>query len=158
MADTVSPKIRSAMMRSVRNRHTQPEIAVRRAAHKLGYRFRLHRKDLPGTPDIVFPRLRVVFFVHGCFWHQHADCSRSRLPTTRRRFWKKKLLQNVARDAKATKLLQASGWRVCEIWECQTRNPLSLESFIMELLSALRPTVPTGDPRMSVSRRPSCRG
>ena len=137
MADTVSPKIRSAMMRAVRTRHTRPEIAVRRVAHRMGYRFRLHRGDLPGTPDIVFPKLRLVCFVHGCFWHQH-DCRRGGLPATRKPFWQKKLLRNVSRDSQAMLLLRQSGWRVCVIWECQTRDAESLERLVKRLLATYK--------------------
>ncbi len=113
---------RSAQMRLVRDRDTRPEMVVRRLAHALGYRFRLHRRDLPGVPDLVFPGRRRLVFVHGCFWHRHGDpaCWRSRLPKSRPEFWVPKLSANAARDATVEAALRASGWQVLVIWECET--------------------------------------
>lgn len=113
---------RSAQMRLVRDRDTRPEMVVRRIAHGLGYRFRLHRRDLPGAPDLVFPGRRKIVFVHGCFWHRHGDpaCWRSRLPKSRPEFWVPKLSANAARDAAVEATLRAAGWRVLVVWECET--------------------------------------
>lgn len=112
---------RSALMARVKNRHTGPELRVRSLLHRLGYRFRLHRRDLPGSPDIVLPRHRKVIFVHGCFWHGH-DCPRGARPITRTDFWDAKLDRNVVRDREDTSGLEAAGWRVLVLWECQTKN------------------------------------
>ncbi len=113
---------RSAQMALVKGKNTRPELRVRRLAHALGYRFRLHRRDLPGTPDLVFPGRRAVIFVHGCFWHRHPapGCWRARLPKSRPEFWVPKLEANVARDAEQIAALEALGWRVLVIWECET--------------------------------------
>lgn len=100
-----------------------PELAIRRMLHALGYRFRLHRKDLPGKPDLVFPSRRAVLFVHGCFWHQHQNCKIARIPRTNLDYWVPKLARNVERDAQNQKLLAASGWRSMIVWECQTQDP-----------------------------------
>ncbi len=113
-------------MRAVRREGTGPEIAVRKAAHALGLRFRLHRKDLPGTPDLVFPKHRVCLFVHGCFWHRHPGCSKATTPKTRRDYWIPKFEENVARDARVAQALHDAGWRVETIWECETRDPIRL--------------------------------
>lgn len=123
--DIVSPETRSRMMRRIQGKNTGPEMAVRSAAHRLGLRFRLHVKDLPGRPDLVFPRYRTVVFVHGCFWHRH-DCSLAATPKTHMEFWQKKFDENVERDARNRRQLQKSGWRVLEIWECETRDSVTL--------------------------------
>ena len=113
-------------MRAVRGKDTKPELAVRRAAHNLGLRFRLFRADLPGRPDMTFPRWRTVVFVNGCFWHRHPHCARSMLPKTNRNFWKKKLERNVRRDRSNYALLAKRGWRVLVVWECEiTRSDVS---------------------------------
>lgn len=114
-------------MRAVRRANTTPEILVRKAAHSLGLRFRLHRRDLPGTPDLVFPKLRTVVFVHGCFWHRHAKCARATTPKTRAAFWLDKFDANVARDKRTTAKLRALGWRVIVIWECETGDTARLQ-------------------------------
>ena len=108
-------------MARVRATNTRPEIAVRRLVHGLGYRFRLHRRDLPGTPDLVLPRYRAVVFVHGCFWHQHTCRRGRRRPSSNQAYWGPKLARNVARDASAKRALEAMGWRVLTIWECEVR-------------------------------------
>lgn len=123
MSDRYSADKRSAIMSRVRAANTRPEIAVRRLFHRLGYRFRLHRRDLPGTPDLVLPKYRAVVFVHGCFWHQH-DCRRGRRrPASNRAYWEPKLARNVERDESAKIALQRMGWRVLTIWECQIDEP-----------------------------------
>jgi len=122
MSDQLDSRARSELMRRVQGKHTKPEIAVRRVAHALGYRFRLHRRDLPGRPDIVFASRRKVIFVHGCFWHRHSECRRASTPTTRRDFWEAKFARNVARDTRKERELREAGWGVLVIWECETRD------------------------------------
>ena len=118
--DPLSAAERSALMGRVRSADTAPELAVRRLAHALGFRFRLQRRDLPGTPDLTFPRLRAVVFVHGCFWHRHA-CRRGRAePATRPAFWRRKFAANIARDRRVVRALRRMGWRVLIVWECET--------------------------------------
>ena len=118
--DTFTRAQRSRIMRLVRSQDTQPEMAVRRLAHGLGYRFRLHRKDLPGKPDLVFPSRGKIIFVHGCFWHQHRCKRGSRTPSSRQEYWLGKLQGNVARDKAVLRRLRKLGWGVMVIWECQT--------------------------------------
>nr|WP_279593688.1 DNA mismatch endonuclease Vsr [Pseudodesulfovibrio sp. S3-i] len=122
MVDTFVKTKRSSIMSSIVSKDTKPEIQVRKLLHALGYRFRLHRKDLPGTPDIVLPRRKSVIFVHGCFWHLHPGCKRATMPKTNVEFWEKKLKGNVSRDAKAIEQLQDLGYRCLVIWECETKN------------------------------------
>jgi DNA mismatch endonuclease (patch repair protein) len=124
-------------MSSIGRRDTKPEIAVRRLAHSLGFRFRLHRRDLPGTPDIVFPRLRKVIFVHGCWWHRHAGCSKAAPPKSNAAFWEAKFERNVRRDERVTSELEASGWRVGVIWECETRHVDRLEARLITFLGPI---------------------
>lgn len=121
----VDPR-RSKLMARVRQRNTAPEIIVRRTAHMLGYRFRLHRRDLPGSPDVVFPSRRKVIFVHGCFWHRHPGCKKATTPKTRREFWKEKFRQNKKRDARNIHSLSTLGWKVLVVWECETRDTKKL--------------------------------
>ncbi|MES0171904.1 DNA mismatch endonuclease Vsr [Mesorhizobium sp. M0006] len=113
-------------MARIRSKNTQPEMIVRRALHSLGKRFRVHRTDLPGSPDIVLPRHRIVVFVHGCFWHRHPGCRLSSVPKTRVNFWTEKFELNVQRDVRKAAALQALGWRVVTVWECETRHRESL--------------------------------
>jgi DNA mismatch endonuclease (patch repair protein) len=110
-------------MRRVATRGSKPEMIVRRALHALGYRFRLHRRDLPGSPDIVLPRRRTAIFVHGCFWHRHAGCRRTTTPKTRAAFWQAKFDANVARDRRVIAALEEDGWRIEVVWECETLEP-----------------------------------
>lgn len=113
---------RSNTMRAVKSKDTAPEMAVRRLLHSQGYRYRLHRRDLPGKPDLVFPRRRKVIFVHGCFWHGH-DCKRgNRQPKTNINYWRQKIARNCERDASHLRWLRETGWRVLVIWECQTKS------------------------------------
>lgn len=135
MVDFVSQEKRSKIMRGVKSVDTKPEMLVRRAMHRLGYRFRLHRKDLPGRPDIVLPRHNLVVFVHGCFWHQHTGCKDGRLPSSNTEFWVRKFSANQARDAKHIAALKELGWRVEVIWECQTRDPDRLNARLSELFA-----------------------
>lgn len=126
----------SERMRRIRKKDTKPEMAVRRLVHAMGFRFRLHRADLPGTPDLVFPRLRKVIFVHGCFWHQH-DCRLgAKQPRANPDYWLPKLARNVERDKRAREKLADNGWQVLVIWECQTKPADQLRAEIQEFLGA----------------------
>lgn len=109
-------------MAGIRGKNTAPELTVRRALFAAGLRFRLHRKDLPGKPDIVLPGRKIAIFVHGCFWHQHAGCRYAKIPASNRDFWVRKLLANVARDQRAVSDLRTAGWRVLIVWECFVRR------------------------------------
>jgi DNA mismatch endonuclease, patch repair protein len=122
VADVLTPEQRRRNMRRIRSRDTKPELIIRRGLHALGLRFRLHRKDLPGTPDIVFPKYKAVIQVHGCFWHGH-DCPMFKWPSTRPEFWKKKIVGNRQRDQAAFLALRKSGWRVLVVWECALFGP-----------------------------------
>lgn len=113
-------------MSRIKSRDTQPERAVRSLLHRLGYRFRLHRADLPGKPDIVLPRYKTVIFVNGCFWHRHEGCRFSYNPKSRIDFWQKKFLDNVLRDQRAQESLVASSWKVIVVWECELRDQAAL--------------------------------
>lgn len=126
MADVHTKPQRRRNMQAIRGKDTKPECKVRSALHQLGYRFRLHRPDLPGKPDIVLPRHRTVIFVHGCFWHRHPNCRFAYTPKSRVEFWQRKFADNVRRDRRAAKQLRKAGWRVVTIWECQTRQPTRL--------------------------------
>mgnify|MGYP001766130379 CR=1 FL=1 len=121
MVDVVAPAVRSRMMAGIRGRDTKPEMLLRRALHRRGFRFRLHRGDLPGRPDIVLPRWRAVILAHGCFWHGH-DCHLFRLPATRADFWRAKIERNRAVDARAMAGLAQEGWRVAVVWECALKG------------------------------------
>ena len=121
-------------MAAIKSKNTKPEIAVRKNLHALGYRFRLHRKDLPGKPDIVLPKYKTVIFVNGCFWHQHKGCKYSRLPKTNIDFWKRKLEGNTQRDKLKQSKLKDMGWKVINIWECQTKEIDDIRNFIKEHL------------------------
>ena len=127
MIDIVDSKRRSEIMARIRGRDTAPELAVRRIAHRMGLRFRLHRKDLPGRPDLVFPKHRLVVFVHGCFWHRHEGCRRASTPKSNISFWVEKFAANVDRDARHEAALRALGWRVLVIWQCETGDDATLE-------------------------------
>ncbi|NEX92973.1 very short patch repair endonuclease [Caulobacter sp. 17J65-9] len=122
MADVVDSRTRSRMMAGIRGRDTTPELLIRRALHRAGFRFRLNVRSLPGTPDIVLPKYRAAIFIHGCFWHRHEGCRYATHPATRPEFWAQKFQQNVERDARARALLKQAGWRVATIWECGTRK------------------------------------
>lgn len=119
--DVVDKATRSRMMAGIGGRNTRPEIIVRRALHAAGFRFRLHRRDLPGRPDLVLPRHQVVVFVHGCFWHRHEGCRLASMPTTNRAFWEQKFNENTQRDRRALEGLLTAGWRVAVVWECSLK-------------------------------------
>lgn len=121
-------------MRRIRSRDTQPELQVRSLVHRLGFRFRLHRADLPGKPDIVFPSLRKVIFVHGCFWHLHGRCREGRIPNSRIDYWEPKLLRNKIRDKATRAELRKLGWSIMVIWECELKDEDKLERRITDFL------------------------
>lgn len=121
-------------MSRVKGRDTGPEILVRSFIHRMGLRFRIHRRDLPGNPDIVLPRHGKLIFVHGCFWHGHERCLRSKRPTTHEKFWNRKLDQNLRRDERYQKILRRLGWKVLVVWECETRKPQKLRPKLKEFL------------------------
>ena len=126
-ADTVTSEVRSRMMAGIRGKNTKPEIAIRSALHRRGFRFCLHRKSLPGKPDLVFPKHRAVILVHGCFWHGHG-CHLFKWPKTREGYWMEKISSNIARDRRQLLALTDTGWRVATVWECalkgRTRMPI----------------------------------
>lgn len=133
MTDVLTPAQRRRNMQAVRGRDTTPELVVRRIAHRLGMRFRLHRAGLPGRPDLVFPKLGTAVFVHGCFWHLHA-CRYGRVvPATNPDFWLKKRSENAARDRRKTAALRRTGWSVRVIWECETRAPEKIERVLLSI-------------------------
>ncbi|RAU21674.1 very short patch repair endonuclease [Paramagnetospirillum kuznetsovii] len=134
MVDHVPVEKRSEIMRAVKPKDTTPELLVRRMAHRLGLRFRLHVKKLPGCPDIVFSRKKTVIFVHGCFWHRHQDCKKATTPKSNLKFWEEKFLRNVERDAEDRRKLERLGWRVCVIWQCETAPPDRLEQLLRHIL------------------------
>lgn len=133
--DHLTPDKRSANMAKVKGANTRPELAVRRLLHRLGYRFRLHRADLPGRPDIVLPKHKTVIFVHGCFWHRHPGCARATTPQTRVEFWNAKFDRTVERDRAQMRELEASGWRVVILWECETRKVKNLGDHLRCILA-----------------------
>ena len=139
MTDVYSSEKRSAVMRRVKGRDTAPELKVRKALTRLGARYRLHRKDLPGNPDIVMPGRRLALFVHGCFWHGH-DCARgARVPKQNRDYWVAKIGRNVARDVESRAALADLGWRVETIWECELKDTAALGTRLAALLASCPP-------------------
>ncbi len=134
--DSLSPRERSRRMSLIRAKDTKPEMRLRRLVHSLGYRYRLHRRDLPGTPDLVFPGRMKIIFCHGCFFHRHANCKFARLPKSRLSFWLPKLNANRARDARQARELRALGWKVMTVWECQSRDASRLATKVRRFLDA----------------------
>jgi DNA mismatch endonuclease, patch repair protein len=136
MVDTLSPERRSENMRRIRSKDMSPELQVRRLLHRLGYRYRLHHKNLPGHPDIVFPKLKKAIFVHGCFWHQHSDatCKITRRPKSRLEYWVPKLERNKQRDSENMALLLQHGWNVLVVWECHVSDQRHLTSQLVDFL------------------------
>jgi DNA mismatch endonuclease (patch repair protein) len=132
--DVLTAAERSACMAAVKSANTTPELRVRRLIHAHGYRYRLHQKDLPGRPDLVFSGRRRVIFVHGCFWHGHSCPRAVRVPKTNRQYWIDKIERNCRRDATVRKRLRAAGWRILVLWECEIRNGTSLEKRIRRFL------------------------
>lgn len=134
---------RSRIMRAIRSKNTAPELAVRRLLHAAGYRFRLHRSDLPGKPDIVLSKHKAVIFVHGCFWHQHPNpvCRNAQIPRSNTAYWSPKLARNVARDREAAERLESLGWRILTVWECETKQT-GLEERLRAFLGASTSSCP----------------
>jgi len=132
--DTLSPERRSWNMSRIKGAHTGPERIVLSILHKMGYRFSLHRKDLPGRPDIILAKYRTIVFVHGCFWHCHSGCKDATLPKTRQAFWGNKLAGNVLRDKSKQRALRTLGWQVIVVWECATGNRSKLAARLNRLL------------------------
>ena len=141
--DKLTAEERSRNMAAIRSQDMKPELAVRKLAHKLGFRFRLHRKELPGKPNLVFPKYKAVIFVHGCFWHQHPKdgCLDARPPKSNSVYWGPKLARNVERDAKNRASLEQQGWRVLVIWECETKDTARLASAIRDFLMQSDPVI-----------------
>ena len=135
MPDVFSPDERSRIMSRVKGRDTKPEMVVRKTLHAMGYRYRLHRKDLPGKPDIVLPKHKKVILVHGCFWHGHPDCSRAGRPTSNEEFWDKKLSRNLERDKENLRELKALGWEPLVIWGCEAKKPEVVMQLLTQFLS-----------------------
>jgi DNA mismatch endonuclease (patch repair protein) len=140
VADTISPERRSSNMSKIRSKDMAPELSVRRLLHEMGYRYRLHRKALPGKPDIIFPARRKVIFVHGCFWHQHADssCKITRVPKSRLEYWRPKLARNQERDKANIQELRKLGWKVLILWECEIEDVPRLRSALVSFLGMSR--------------------
>lgn len=134
--DIVSREKRSRMMAGIKGKNTKPEMLVRKLVHGMGFRFRLHRKDLPGSPDLVFPRLRKVIFVHGCFWHRHPGCRLAYTPKSNVQFWQDKLEGNARRDAMALTALNVLGWEELVVWECEVSDLPALALTIKSFLAA----------------------
>jgi DNA mismatch endonuclease, patch repair protein len=142
MVDIVDSATRSRMMAGIRGRNTKPEILIRSLLHRQGFRFRLHARNLPGKPDMVFPRYRAVIFVHGCFWHGH-DCPLFKWPGTRPEFWREKIGRNLSNDYHTRTALTAAGWRVAVVWECAIRGASKdLEGVTRRLADWLHSDVP----------------
>ncbi|MBL0312162.1 MAG: DNA mismatch endonuclease Vsr [Holophagaceae bacterium] len=136
MVDSVSPEKRSWIMSRIRGKDTLPEMRVRQAAHGLGFRFRLHTKEMPGTPDLVFPRLGKIILVHGCFWHGHRCKGGRRIPRSNQEYWIAKIRANKLRDARTRRRLRGLGWKVLVVWECQTSDPEILRGRLFDFLDA----------------------
>ena len=134
MVDTVSPDIRSRIMAQVKSKDTKPEMTVRRLLHGMGFRYRLHRRDLPGRPDLVFPSRNKVVFVNGCFWHGHSGCVRARVPATNREFWLAKFERNQIRDSRNSAQLIDEGWDVMTVWECEMRDLRKVTNRLLSFL------------------------
>jgi len=135
MVDIFTTDKRSEIMSRIKNRDTAPEIKVRSIIHRMGYRFRLHRKDLPGNPDIVFPKHKKIIFVNGCFWHGHKNCIRSKRPSSNKNFWDQKIDKNITRDKNIRKALNKSGWKVLVIWQCEINDINKLEVKIANFMA-----------------------
>ena len=126
---------RSRNMSAIKSKNTKPEIKVRKVLHSMGYRFRLHSKDLPGSPDIVLPKYKTVIFVHGCFWHRHKNCKYASTPKTRQEFWNKKFEENIKRDLEIQDKIKNLDWRSVVIWECETKNIENLREKIIDVFN-----------------------
>jgi DNA mismatch endonuclease, patch repair protein len=140
MVDNRTPESRSGLMSRIGPKNTAPEMMVRRLLHKMGYRFRLHRKDLPGKPDIVLPRRKAVIFVHGCYWHGHG-CSKGRLPKSNVDYWHAKIEQNRLRDQQKSSQLEALGWRVLTVWQCELKDISPLAVVLQKFVEKAQKTI-----------------
>jgi DNA mismatch endonuclease (patch repair protein) len=136
LMDIVPPEKRSRMMASIKGKNTKPELIVRKLVHGMGFRYRLHRKDLPGSPDLVFPRLKKVIFVHGCFWHRHPGCRFAYTPKSNAQFWLNKLEGNSRRDGQVVLALNALGWQALIVWECEVADLSELTRKVSSFLAA----------------------
>lgn len=136
MTDVHTPAQRSKNMASIRGKDTTPELRVRSALHRAGYRFRLHRKDIPGKPDIVMPGRKIAIFVHGCYWHRHPGCKYATIPKSSTDFWQEKFKSNIARDKKVAKQIKEIGWRRLVIWECETKEEQQIQNIIIDFLAS----------------------
>jgi DNA mismatch endonuclease (patch repair protein) len=134
-----APLTRSENMSRIRSKHTRPEMTVRRLVYQLGFRYRLHGKEIPGKPDLVFRSRRSIIFVHGCFWHQHSDCGAGRVPRSNQEYWKRKLQRNVLRDRANLAQLSEEGWRVFTVWECQLADLTRLKGDLLRFLDVMSP-------------------
>ncbi len=134
--DVFSREKRSQIMSRVSGKNTKPELVVRSLLHNMGYRFRLHRKDLPGKPDITLPKYQKVIFVHGCFWHGHTGCPRSKRPTTNKNFWREKLDKNMERDKESVRNLNGLGWAVLVIWTCEVNDTIKVKNKLLSFLES----------------------
>jgi DNA mismatch endonuclease (patch repair protein) len=135
VTDIVDKQTRSRMMSGIRGKNTGPELALRREMHARGFRYRLHAKDVPGRPDLVLPKYRAVVFVHGCFWHRHAECRFTTTPSTRAEFWGDKFARNISRDQRVHDTLTNAGWRLATVWECALRKSYHVERAV-DLIAA----------------------
>lgn len=151
MTDFLSRAERSDRMSRIRGKDTQPELALRRVLHRLGLRYRLHGAGLPGKPDLVFPRYKTVVFVHGCFWHRHPGCKIATTPKSNTQFWKEKFEKNILRDARATIELQALGWRVLVVWECDLASAKKAQTTGEHLDEVIRQLAPEKTTRASTN-------
>ena len=136
--DVFSREKRSQIMSRVSGKNTKPELVVRSLLHNMGYRFRLHRSDLPGKPDITLPKYKKIIFVHGCFWHGHIDCPRAKRPTTNKKFWNEKLNKNIERDKITVNNLKASGWDVLTVWTCEVNDTEKLRNKLLSFIEGHR--------------------
>ncbi|WP_175234806.1 very short patch repair endonuclease [Achromobacter mucicolens] len=153
--DIVSPDRRSRMMAGIRGKDTKPEIVVRKLIHSMGFRFRLHRKDLPGSPDLVFSRKRKVIFVHGCFWHRHTGCRLAYTPKSNVEFWRSKFDANMQRDSATLRSLANLGWKALVVWECELAYPEALAGRVYSFLSDTFSEVSAADVSCSPLPEPS---
>jgi DNA mismatch endonuclease, patch repair protein len=142
VTDRISPEKRSANMAAIKGKDTGPELAVRKVIHAAGFRFRLHKKDLPGCPDMVLARYRTVVFVHGCFWHHHQGCADATMPKSNTDYWNRKLSRNVERDVKNKKALEALGWNVFVVWECSIRKGSQWEDDFQRFIEVVKQSPP----------------
>lgn len=157
MVDIVDSATRSRMMSNIKGRNTKPELLIRSFLHAQGFRFRIHRKDLPGKPDIVLPKYKAIIFIHGCFWHGHQNCRLFKLPGSRTEFWEAKISKNQDNDLKTKELLLNSGWRICTIWECAVRrskkDPVALMNILTKWLSGSEQLLEIDEPMINKKGR-----